>query len=80
VADAVPEGAVEGELPEPLEMMELIEFPEAAVGSNDISNDRFDNLLSVVSDFASRVDATQRRLDALHLMASPPIQSARTVR
>jgi hypothetical protein len=57
----------------------MLDFPEVAVGNNnDISNDRFDTLLSVVSDLASRVDATQHHLDALHLTASPPAQSADT--
>jgi hypothetical protein len=60
-------------------MLDLAEFPEVAVGNNnDISNERFDTLLSVVSDLVSRVDATQRRLDALHLTVSPPAQSADT--
>jgi hypothetical protein len=59
-------------------MLDLAEFPEVAVGNNNISDDRFDTLLSVVSDLASRVEATQRRLDALHLTASSPPQSAIT--
>jgi hypothetical protein len=73
VADPAPEGAVGGDLPE---QPEMLEFPEVAVGNNNINDDRFDTLLSVVSDLASRVDATQRRLDALHLTASSPPQSA----
>jgi hypothetical protein len=76
VADPVPEGAVGGDLPEQPEMLDLSDFPGAAVGniSHDISNERFDTLLSVVSDLASRLDATQQRLDALHL-AAPLAQS-----
>jgi hypothetical protein len=76
VADPAPERAVGGDLPEQPEMLDLAELPEVAVGNNnDISND---TLLSVVSDLASRVDATQRRIDALHLTASPLTQSADT--
>jgi hypothetical protein len=49
----------------------MLDFPEVAVGNNNnISDDRFDTLLSVVSDLASIVDATQRRLDALNFTAS----------
>jgi hypothetical protein len=73
VADAVPviEGAVGGDLPDQPEILDFNDIPGAALGniSHDINNDHFDTLLSVVSDFASRVDATQRRLDALHLTA-----------
>jgi hypothetical protein len=44
--------------------------------------DRFDALVSVISDLASRVDATQRRLDAMHLVpisTISPTQSADVV-
>jgi hypothetical protein len=41
--------------------------------------DRFDALVSVISDLASRVDATQRRLDAMHLVLISRTQSADVV-
>jgi hypothetical protein len=40
----------------------------AEIAVTDISPDRFDALVSVISDLASRVDATQRRLDALQIV------------
>jgi hypothetical protein len=43
-------------------MLDLMEFPEAAVGNNDISNERFDTLLSVVSDLGGRDSAAIRCL------------------
>jgi hypothetical protein len=59
VAEPVPEGAVGGDLPE--QLFDLTEVPGAFGNINqDISNDRFDTLLSVVSDLASRVDATPK--------------------
>jgi hypothetical protein len=64
-------GAVGGDLPEQPELLDLNDVLGAAFGniSHDINSDHFDTLLSVVSDLASRVDATQLRLDALHLTA-----------
>jgi hypothetical protein len=56
VAGPVPEGAVGGDLPEQPELLDLNDVPGAAFGniSHDINSDRFDTLLSVVSDLASQ--------------------------
>jgi hypothetical protein len=66
-----------GGLPE--QLLDLTDDPGAFGNINqDISNDCFDTLLSVVSDLVSGVDATQQRLDALHLTA-PLAQTTDTV-
>jgi hypothetical protein len=72
VAEPVLEGAVGGDLPQQLESLDLGDNPGAAVGNLNNDFDRFDTLLSVVSDLASRVDATQRRLDNLQLSVPLP--------
>jgi hypothetical protein len=66
-AELAPEGAVGGDLPQQLDSLDLGDVPGDAVGNltHDIDSDPFDTLLSVVSDLASQVDATQRRLDTL---------------
>jgi hypothetical protein len=45
------------------------DFTEVAVA------DRFDALVSIISELASRVDDTQRCLDAMHLVPISPISS-----
>jgi hypothetical protein len=81
VAEPVPEGAVGGDLPVQLESLDLSDVPGDAVGnfSHDINSDRFDTLLSVVSDLASRVEATQRRLDTLQLAPLAQVTDTVTV-
>jgi hypothetical protein len=66
--DVVSDKAMGGVLPDHTDVA------EGAVA--DISSDRFDTLVSVISDLASRVDATQRRLDNMHLVPISPTQSA----
>jgi hypothetical protein len=51
----------------------LLDHTDVAEGAvADISSDRCDTLVSVISDLASRVDATQRRLDNMHLVPISP--------